>query len=68
MSERFHFPKNPSSNNVDDYNDYDDGDISGEFDHESYWGPGPVFATCVGGAFNVYSEGGEVFIIIIKAN
>merc|ERR1711971_787794 len=35
----------------------------GEFDHESYWGPGPVFATCVGGAFNVYSEGGEANLV-----
>ena len=66
MSERFHFVKHPYSDNFDEYNDYDNGDTSGEFDHESYWGPGPVFATCVGGTFNVYSEGGEVLIIVKK--
>ena len=48
----------------DDYDDYSDGAVSGEFDHESYWGPGPVFATCDGGAFTVSSQGGEVLIII----
>jgi len=31
----------------------------GEFDHESYWGAGPVFASCDGGAFTVSSDGGE---------
>ena len=35
--------------------------ISGEFEHESYWGSGPVFASCDGGVFSVSSEGGEVF-------
>jgi len=34
----------------------------GEFEHESYWGSGPVFATCDGGAFTVSSEGGETDI------
>ena len=46
----------------DNCNDCDDCYISGEFEHESYWGSGPVFATCDGGAFTVSSEGGEVFI------
>ena len=37
-------------------------DIEGEFDHEAYWGSGPIFATCEGGAFDVSSEAGEVAI------
>ena len=37
-------------------------DIEGEFDHEAYWGAGPIFATCEGGAFDVSSEAGEVAI------
>ena len=36
--------------------------LPGEFDHESYWGAGPVFAACDGGAFTVSSDGGEVFL------
>jgi len=31
----------------------------GEFDHEAYWGSGPIFATCEKGAFDVSSEAGE---------
>ena len=37
-------------------------DIEGEFDHEAYWGSGPIFATCEGAAFDVSSEAGEVAI------
>ena len=37
-------------------------DIKGEFDHEAYWGSGPIFATCEGAAFDVSSEAGEVAI------
>ena len=36
--------------------------LPGEFDHESYWGAGPVFASCDREAFSVSSDGGEVFL------